>query len=313
LGEAVVFYSCLANECTLDEGTVLYNLIGNAFFGLICQTCDNYLTFARYAVVAGGASQVHYALAFAWYFLLLVLSWWLFFTFLPFGYNMNSDYWVYVQYIMGTWLNFISYILYDAFYVGAVLYKIIEISNSSVVPDKAKASLRLVGIRAIGHTIFSLVGIFVYSFYIPFGILEQNIFITFGIHFFLNWTNNNFIFDFFVGGATGNKGEKISSEADSHRRFQFLRALSSVGTTGKRMDRVYSSAASSSAVADPEAGPGGQGGVLLVGEPLLEKDEQELNNVIQTTVTATATATLITEKEALEVDRDIKDAVDADV
>jgi len=195
IGEAACFYSCLANTCTLDEGTILYNLLGNAVFGLICQCCDNYLTFARYAVVAGGATRLHHMLAFAYFFVLLTLSWWLFFTFLPFGYDMNSAYWTYMQLVFPTWLNFISYIIYDVFYVGAVIVKIVQISNSEIVTANTKHSLRLLGIRAIGHTLFSLVGIFVYSFYIPFGIIEQNIFITFGIHFCLNWGHGNWFFD----------------------------------------------------------------------------------------------------------------------
>jgi hypothetical protein len=82
--------------------------------------------------------------------------------------------------------------------------------------------LRLLGIRAIGHTLFSLVGIFVYSFYIPFGIIEQNIFITFGIHFCLNWGHGNWFFDVLCaklvnGSALGDsQRDSVGSSNGSH-------------------------------------------------------------------------------------------------
>ena len=43
------------------------------------------------------------------------------------------------------------------------------------------------GVRAIFHTLLSIAGVFVYTYYLPDGILWQNVFVSGGIHFFLNW------------------------------------------------------------------------------------------------------------------------------
>ena len=54
------------------------------------------------------------------------------------------------------------------------------------------------GVRAILHTILSIFGVFVYAFYQPDGILWQNVFVSGGIHFFLNW---KFQYTKFIGSA----------------------------------------------------------------------------------------------------------------
>ena len=89
---AILFLQCLDNSCSPLRQAVLYNAIGNCFFGLILQTCDNFITFQRYHVIAGGTSKLHRVLAFLWYFLLLFLPWWPFYLLLPIWYDQNTQF-----------------------------------------------------------------------------------------------------------------------------------------------------------------------------------------------------------------------------
>lgn len=204
MAEASLFYSCLAQNCSTGQVAIRYNFSGNAVFGLICQLCDNYITFARYSIVSGGASTIHGIFAFLYVFIFLVLSWWLFFTIFPFFYDMNSDEWIYWQLVFATWVNFITYLVYNFSYLALVIRIILQIQSSTTIPNERKRKLTALSIRAMCHTCFSVIGIFLYSFYIPFGILEQNIFITAGIHIFLNW---NFKLSFFNKVGTMNADE----------------------------------------------------------------------------------------------------------
>lgn len=189
--EAFCFLSCVWGSCNRVDRGLVYLAIGNAFFGLICQWSDNYMTFARYDVVCGGTSFVHKWSAAAWVMVCLTLSWWPFMNIFPFFSNMNSGKWILVQYIVSSWFDFIAYLLYDIFYVVLLVRTIIENERKSSVNTNTSTKLRMLASKAILHSILSIVGILVYSFNQPYGIIEQNILITVGIHFFLNWSNSH--------------------------------------------------------------------------------------------------------------------------
>lgn len=79
--------------------------------------------------------------------------------------------------------------LYDLFYLVLVFRELWKI-RTSIIASSSTNSVHItseLGVRAILHTIFSMVGVFVYAFYQPDGILWQNVFVSGGIHFFLNW------------------------------------------------------------------------------------------------------------------------------
>jgi len=153
--------------------------------GLVIQLIDNYLTFSRYDIVVGGTSTAHKVLAGSYVLLLNTMSWWLFYTIFPFFYDQNSLAWTNAIIIFASWVDFACYAAFDIFYSGAVVF--IIFSTRLKLGSSARArDLSLLGIRALFHTLFSIVGIFCYAFIIPEGILVQNIFSCTGIHFFLN-------------------------------------------------------------------------------------------------------------------------------
>lgn len=187
--EAIVLLQCVDGVCSTTKQAALYNIIGNCFFGLIIQTCDNYMTFQRYNVMVKGVSRLHACIAFLWYLVVLTISWLPFSSILPIWYNQNGDYWMHIESI-GNYIDFAGYCAYDLFYLVQV-YRILNglrRNTPTVAPvSSSKMSLDEIGIRAILHTIVSIVGIMLYSFNLPAGVLEQNILIAGGIHFFLNW------------------------------------------------------------------------------------------------------------------------------
>lgn len=87
------------------------------------------------------------------------------------------------------YIVFAAYLAYDLFYLVLVFRELWKI-RTSIIASSSTNSIHItteLGVRAIFHTIFSIVGVFVYAFYQPDGILWQNVFVSGGIHFFLNW------------------------------------------------------------------------------------------------------------------------------
>lgn len=174
--------------------SVLQDLFANAICGAIVQGCDNFSTFSRYDVVVGGTSKAHQYLALIYVIVLLYFSWWPFFTFLPLGWDMNSPFWMELQFAIGGWFNFVVYVIYDCFYSGAVIVEIIKhIRSKNAVKNM---ELQIFAYKALGRSLFSIAGILCYSFFQPVGILEQSILIVTGIHFFLNWKDSHKFFCF---------------------------------------------------------------------------------------------------------------------
>lgn len=150
------------------------------------------MTFIRYSIVCGGASKIHHYLALLYVILLLYGSWWEFFLLLPGFANMNSTKWLFVANIVCADINLASYVLYDVFYL-VMLAKVICDNNKSSTAKSADNKLQILAFKAMGHIIFSLLGIIFYTKFFPIGIAVQNIFITAGIHFFLNWKSSHLI------------------------------------------------------------------------------------------------------------------------
>ena len=198
LGESVVFYLICNRQGTLtdDSEKILYDLVGNAFFGALCQLTDNFITFKRFEVVSGNnVSTTHKVLSCVFVFTTIFLSWWLFYTILPFFYDMNSPQFEHIQFVLSACLNSVCYLSYDLFYIGAIIYHLRLNSKSMTIDEKSRRRFLNIGVNAIFHCCFSIIGILLWAFYYPLGILCSNIFTSCGIHFFLNF-NNNFLFNF---------------------------------------------------------------------------------------------------------------------
>jgi len=193
LSESALFLSCYSpSSCTSLKQAVLYDFFGNAVFGLVCQACDNYLTYYRYDIVCGGTTRRHKIFAFSYCLVTLYLSWWPFFTIFPFFFNMNDPEWIDAQLIVSTWLEYAAYILYDLVYLILLLRKLGETEQAVLVSSSSTAKrhafrMRLLAWRAVMHTFCSIVGISLYCFTFPDGILWQNFVLVVSIHVFLNW------------------------------------------------------------------------------------------------------------------------------
>ena len=108
---AILFLQCLDYTCSDLKRAILYNAVGNCFFGLIAQTCDNYITFQRYHVIVGKTSKLHRILVILWYIVFLFLPWWPFYLILPIWYDQNSKLFINLYFIMSK--SSISEHIYD--------------------------------------------------------------------------------------------------------------------------------------------------------------------------------------------------------
>lgn len=96
------FLQC-SSACTQIETVVWINIIANGITVPIQQACDNYITFARYAVALGwNISRERYIITTVFVIVGLYLSWWPFFTLAPFIANMNTDE-AFILYISFQW------------------------------------------------------------------------------------------------------------------------------------------------------------------------------------------------------------------
>ena len=195
--ECICFFLCRNNNFkSLENVTIIQNIFGVGILALILVICDTYLTFTRYCVVAGGSEKlhpVHKYITFTYFFILLFATWFPIYTFLPLFYDMNSNNWVQIQFVVG-WVFFVSYLLYGFFYSGMVIYNLMSQSLGS-------KKLNILGINALGHTCCSVISCFVYTFYngSAYATVIENILIVFGIHIYLNWSNPvKYVYNIFV-------------------------------------------------------------------------------------------------------------------
>ena len=94
---------------------------------------------------------------------------------------MNNDLWQTILLYLGPYLNFSAYVIYNIIYSGMLFHIIWSTTNIS------NQKMQNLAINALCHTLFSLAGIFCYAFYVPNGVIEQNILVVGAIHVFLNW------------------------------------------------------------------------------------------------------------------------------
>lgn len=219
-GAAICFLQCIDSSCPVFDQAVIYNAVANCVFGLIAQTADNYLTFQRFQVVIGKVSTTHKVIAFNWYLFLLVFSWWPFYSILPVWFDMNGALWANISFICGGYLNFSAYIVFNLYHEIQVYAAILSYRRNTTTGGPKKDFLVEIAVRAILHTTCSIVGIFLYSFNLPDGVLEQIIMEAGGIHFFLNWKSIKFT-------AVWSKLWKMGQ-----RRRPTLQRVSPIGTGG---------------------------------------------------------------------------------
>jgi hypothetical protein len=186
--EAICFLQCLDGQCSTLKQTVVYNLIATVIFALISQTCDNYLTYQRYKVMCGGkglSACFRYSV-FGWYVTFLLMTWMPFYTILPIWYDQSSDEWLYIEYIFVSWMYFVTYFVYNLFFLVSVCRAIYGIRQSPTITEDSKMKFTGVAVRAICHSFSSFVGMFFFSFYLPDGVYLQTVCLALGIHFSLN-------------------------------------------------------------------------------------------------------------------------------
>jgi hypothetical protein len=188
VGSAACFLSCLNDDCSLVTHTVVNNILANCFFGLICQSCDNYLTFERYNRIVGKTTSLHKNTAFTYWVVLLFLTWYPFYTVLPVWYDQNSELWVFIGGTVFNYTNFAAYVFYNMYYLVSVCLEIRRMNSAKLSSNNLY--LTEIAIRSVCHTVFSTVGIILYVFHLPAGSLEQTICISGSIHIFLNWKFN---------------------------------------------------------------------------------------------------------------------------
>lgn len=197
--QGIFFSLCVSEDldpvCPLHTQVIYTNILGNMFFSAIIQICDVYVTFCRYDVIVGGASVWHKRLAFLWVFFFVVFNWVPFMSIFPIFANMNSDFWMELQFIICQWEGFAAYVVYDLFYISLVLYEVItKMTTTESITKKINYKLRNVCVRAALHSLFSLIGIFLVSFLPSIGIALQTLIISVALHVFLNWNKSHLLF-----------------------------------------------------------------------------------------------------------------------
>jgi hypothetical protein len=118
-----------------------------------------------------------------------------FYSIFPIWFDQNSELWIWIGSVCGGYINFSAYILFNLYHEILVMQEIIRFRQSiraSITADGREDYLLEIGIRAILHSTCSIVGIFLYSFHLPDGVLEQIIMEAGSIHFFLNWKTIKF-------------------------------------------------------------------------------------------------------------------------
>ena len=116
-------------------------------------------------------------------------SWFPFFSIFPLFANLNNPLWVQIVTVYCAYINFAAYVAYDLFYTVYIIYFVYNLRHLQVKVETTK--ITILAIKACCHTIMSMVGIYLYAFNLPYGVIQQNIALVGAIHVFLNWTNSH--------------------------------------------------------------------------------------------------------------------------
>ena len=173
-----------ATSCTYIESVVWVNILANASFSAVVQGCDNYITFARYAVVVDwNISRTRYVLTTVWVVVNLYACWWPFFTFAPFIADMNSAEAKMIYINMQYYWNLPTYVLYNAYHSYLLFIQIRQVRKQKINSIR----LEIMAVKSIMHDMISIIAVACYSFLYPLGALVQDILIMIALHFIFNW------------------------------------------------------------------------------------------------------------------------------
>lgn len=176
-----------AVSCTTIESVVWVNILANATFSAIVQACDNYITFARYAVVVDWKiSTTRYYLTLAYVVINLFFSWWPFFTFAPIIISMNTEESKALYTAFQFYWNFPTYVLFN-FYHSYLLYIEIMVMRNQQIYGLDTTRLEVMALKSILHDMVSIVAIGCYAFTYPLGASLQDILIMVALHCIFNW------------------------------------------------------------------------------------------------------------------------------
>lgn len=186
IGQMFCLLEC-AVTCSTIESVVFVNLLANGFFSAVVQACDNYITFARYAVVVDWQiSKRRYILTTLYVILNLYGCWWPFFTFAPFIASMNTPYAKDMYTNFQIYWNFPTYILYNAYHSYLLFIEITAMRNQKI-QGLDTTRLEVMALKSIFHDMISIIAVACYCFLYPLGAALQDILIMLALHFIFNW------------------------------------------------------------------------------------------------------------------------------
>jgi hypothetical protein len=176
-----------AVKCTPIQSVVWVNILANASFSAIVQGCDNYITFARYAVVVDWKiSKSRYYLTLAYVVINLYFSWWPFFTLAPLIASMNTEEAKATYTALQYYWNFPTYCMFN-FYHSYLLYVEILGMRNQQIYGLDTTRLEVMALKSILHDMVSVAAIACYAFTYPLGASLQDILIMVALHCIFNW------------------------------------------------------------------------------------------------------------------------------
>ena len=210
--QTVCLLQC-ATGCTTIESVVYVNILANAFFSAVTQACDNYITFARYAVVVDWKiSQTRYILTTVYVIVNLYFCWWPFFTVTPFFISMNLlEYRTLYSDFQYYW-NFPAYCLFNMYH-SYLLYIEILAMRSQQIYGLDTTRLEVMALKSILHDMVSIAAVGCYAFTYPLGASLQNILIMIALHVIFNWKKPTRYMENALGKAKINDSSAIASDA----------------------------------------------------------------------------------------------------
>lgn len=186
IGQHFCLLEC-AVSCTPIKSVVYVNILANAFFSAIVQACDNYITFARYAVVVDWQiSRRRYVLTTLYVIFMLYACWWPFFTFAPFIASMNTDEAKLIYIYSQIYWNFPTYILFNVYHSYLLFIEITAMRNQKI-QGLDTTRLEVMALKSIFHDMISIAAVACYAFLYPLGAALQDILIMLALHFIFNW------------------------------------------------------------------------------------------------------------------------------
>ena len=217
--QTVCLLQCAAG-CNLIESVVYVNILANAAFSSVTQACDNYITFARYAVVVDWKiSHTRYVCTTLYVIVNLYFCWWPFFTLGPLITNMNSAESKLIYSNFQYYWNFPAYSIFNMYH-SYLLYIEILAMRSQQIYGLDTTRLEVMALKSILHDMVSIAAVGCYAFTYPLGASLQNILIMIALHVIFNWKKPTRYMENALGKAKVNDSSAVADEANkepSHR------------------------------------------------------------------------------------------------